>query len=198
MKWKLRKKKHVKLLKRKIKIKAKASQLEQRIKLKYSEYLDPFMDVIDNHYKPQDISLFRWMHSPEIPDDFLPQIFQESDARNVDSLDVPSVDDPEYVILDYVDYFTLSNFDSIESAEKRYNDVIKNFSKRKDADERIKNFIKNKGIYVEKINYTKSTALVCDSDSNGHIQTLIMEGVNVEDLVDRNFEPYKINVHYEA
>lgn len=195
---KLRKKKHTKMLKRKMKRKALAEQLEHKFELKYSEYLDPFMDVIDSHYKPQDISLFRWMHNPEIPDDFLPQIFQEADARTVDSLDVPSIGSPDYVILDYVGNFTLSNFDSIESAEQRYNEVVARFSKKKDADERIKNWIAKKGLYVEKIDYTESTALVGEHDSNGHIGTLIAEGVNVEDLIDRSFEPYKINVHYEA
>lgn len=195
---KLRKKKHAKLLKRKMKRKAHAVQLGRKFELRYSEYLDPFMDVIDNNYKPQDISLFRWMHNPEIPDDFLPQIFQEADTRDVDSLEVPSVDDPDFVILKYVDNFTLSNFDSIESAERRYNDVVTRFSKRKDADMRILDWIEKKGLYIEKIDYSESTALVGECDSSGHIETLIAEGVNVEDLIDRSFEPYKINVHYEA
>lgn len=186
-------------------LKQKAKRKEERKKrlmvnrLKYSEYLMPFFDVIYRNFNVNEITLFRWMHNPEIPDDFLPQIFQENDPRSVDKLEIPDKNDPDDIILhSYIDYFTFSNFDTLENAEREYLKWIERFSQRKKPDEKIKNWIENKGLYIEKINYKMGDALIGKKDENGHIQTLIAEDIDPETLVDRSFEPYKIDVHYEA
>lgn len=50
-------------------------QKQSAMKLAYSEYLTPFEEVIYKQYKPDDISLYRWVHNPMVEDDFKPQIF---------------------------------------------------------------------------------------------------------------------------
>lgn len=193
------KKRHKRKLKLKEKRKAARTLQKENLKLKYAEYLAPFAETIFSHYTMREVSLYRWMHNPEIPDDFLPQIFQENDPRSLDMLAVPELDDPDDVILrTYVDYFTFSNFDTLEHAEKEYVRWIDHFGKRKNSDEKIKTWIKNKGLFIEKINYTLGTALIGETENNGHTQTLLMDGVDPVDLVDRSFEPYKINIRYEA
>lgn len=196
---KLRKKKHAALLKMKAKKKAAKSQREHEFSLKYGEYLNPFIDVINRHFTRANVSLYRWMHNPEIADDFLPQIFQENDPRSVEELEVPSLDAPDDIILQsYVDYFTYSNFETLKDAESEYLKWVSKFSKRKNATIIIQNWINSKGLYIEKVDYSEDTALIGEKDPNGHIEVLLAEGVNFEDLIDKSYEPYKIDIDYEA
>lgn len=64
------------------------------------------------------------MHVPQNQDDYKPQIFQESNPMCPEQLVVPPVDAPRGVILDYVSWFSLSNFVSVESATEEWRRIL--------------------------------------------------------------------------
>jgi hypothetical protein len=147
------------------------------------------MDVIDAKYEAKDVSLYRWSHNPLVDDDNLPQIFQELDSRSVDDLLVPALDDPIEVKEEYVSKFTLSCFDTPENAEKLYHRLTE-----KRSAERIKKFEEQKGNYIVKVDIKKDNALKDATRDNGHTQILLREGVRIDDLIDNDFRPIKIEL----
>jgi hypothetical protein len=103
-------------IKQKEKAKKKALKKERKQILAYNDYLKPFLKIIQEEYKPDNVSLYRWVHNPFSSDDFKPQIFQDSNPNTPEGLKVPSDDAPKEVILEYTNYFTLSNYTTQEDA----------------------------------------------------------------------------------
>lgn len=194
---KAHKKRHKRELKAKEKRKRLRTQIEQRFVLKYGEYLNQFSELIFANFKPLNMSAYRWVHNPLIKDDSLPQLFQSNDSRNVDDLESPPLESPKELILEYVSNFTLSNYDTQEHAEEVYLKWIEKFSKRKDASIRIQNWIRKIGLHIVKVDYTSDKALIGPIEGNGHVEALLADGVDMESLLDTNFEPYKIDIKYD-
>ena len=191
------KQRHKKNLARRRKVGKKVSNSVKQRKLAHMEELAPFLSIIEEEYKPINISLYRWMHVPQNQDDYRPQIFQESNPMCPEQLGVPPVDAPRGVILDYVSWFSLSNFVSVESATEEWRRIlskrISNVSEKKILAE-IKKWISKKGQYIIKVDYTPETAIVGPQDDGTHKQALLYSDVDVETLIDKTFEPIKIDL----
>lgn len=175
----------------------KRSKQKAGRELANSEYLTPFKEVIYEEYRPQNVSLYRWGHHPNIGDDFLPQIFQEVNPMSADMLKVPSVDAPKDVILNYTSSFTLSNFTSLEDAVSEWQSNLKKRLKKAKPggrDKAIRQWIDKKGQYVMKIDYTEDSGLVGPQNDGIHKEFFPFSGVDVASLVDKSFEPYKIEI----
>ena len=104
----------------KLKRKKKAAKQNKQPKLAYGDYLEPYLGIIEEEYKRQNVSLFRWVHYPLIPDDFKPQIFQENNPNTPEGLKIPPADAPKEVISDYTGWFTLSHFASSDDAIREW------------------------------------------------------------------------------
>ena len=161
-------------------------------KLAYHNYLKPFSPTIGKFYKPMCKEAYRWMHVPQTDDDFTPQIFQDNDPRSPETILPPQPDAPDNVVLKYVDYFTLSNYDTTESAEKSYRYFVDKLRKKKNK--LVEDIIQNKGGYIVKVNYTEDVAIINEPDENGHFQALMFENVDYENLIDKAFVPIKIEI----
>lgn len=159
------------------------------------EYLNPYMDTILEEYKPEDMSLYRWAHIPFIEDDFRQQIYQESTPNSPETLYPPKLDEPKENILTYIDNFTFSNYLTIEDARRLWHENLQirlnRVVERKKEKEKQK-WIQKKGQYIIKINYTKNTGLIGLQNDDVHKLTLLYDGVNFEDLIDKSFTPIKI------
>lgn len=172
---------------------------KQRIdhELANSEYLAPFKDVIYEEYHPENVSLYRWGHHPNISDDFKPQIFQETSSMSVDMLKEPSGDAPKVVKLEYTSWFTLSNFISLEEAIKAWQSNLGKLLKKEKPDKRdkiVKRWIDKKGQYVMKIDYTEEAGLIGPQGDGIHKEFFPFQDVNIGSLVDRSFQPAKIEI----
>lgn len=159
-------------------------------KLAYQNYLKPFLQTIDKVYRPMYKEAYRWMHVPQTDDDFTPQIFQDNDPRSPETILPPQPNAPDDVVLKYVDFFTLSNYNTTENAEKSYRYFVDKLKKRKNKS--VEEFIQNKGGYIVKVNYTEDVAIINEPDENGHFQALMFEDVDYEKLIDKAFVPIKI------
>ena len=186
---------------RKITIEAKNGVEERRSSMRvlaYSQNLEPYLDVIGKEYKSEDVTLYRWMHFPPIPDDFKPQIFQENNPIGVDDLACPDADAPDEVKLEYVGRFTLSGFVTPEDAVDEWKrNLSKRTEKVKDVDkkrQKTEKWIADKGQYVYKVDYTVDTALVGPQSDGIHKQAFLLEGVDPETLIDSAFKPIKIDI----
>lgn len=194
---KAKRKRHKRMLAAKARKKAVRCKRKQGLALKYADYLNEFNEFIFGYYKPLDADAYRWVHNPLIPDDSLPQIFQENDSRCVDDLNRPSADDPVGVVLDYVGNFTLSNYDTLEHAEEVYQSWVDKFAKRKDAKERIRQWIEKVGIHIVRVHYSPDVAVCSPIEEDGHFEALLAESTDWEKLVDQTFKPYRINIKYD-
>ena len=105
---------------RKRKERREKRKIQERHKLANGEYLASFLDVIYDEYTPDNVSLYRWVHNPIIPDDFKPQIFQSVTPFSPDDLSIPASDAPKEVILEHTSWFTLSHFVTLEEAVKAW------------------------------------------------------------------------------
>lgn len=164
--------------------------------IRYQEHLQDYMDVIDECFKAEDVSLYRWIHDPLEDDDFKPQVFQENNPLSVEQLMVPDVDTPKEVKLEYISNFCLSHFTTEKSAELEYLKAFEKRSKNKSEDRyrKIKeNFIRKKGEYIQKINYTVDSALI-GPDNNNHRDVLLMEDCNPQELIDKDYKPKRIDL----
>ena len=141
--------------------------------------------------------LYRWGHNPNSEDDFRPQIFQEVSSMSVDMLEVPSVDAPKEVILEYASWFTLSNFVSLEDAIKAWqsslNKILKKVKPGK-RDKTIQRWIEKKGQYVMKIDYTEDSGLIGPQGDGVHKEFFPFRDVDIASLVDKSFQPFKIDI----
>ena len=81
------KQRHKKNLARRRKVGKKVSNSVKQRKLAHMEELAPFLSIIEEEYKPINISLYRWMHVPQNQDDYRPQIFQESNPMCPEQLE---------------------------------------------------------------------------------------------------------------
>lgn len=166
--------------------------------LAHSQNLEPYLDVIEKEYKPEDVTLYRWMHCPPIPDDFKPQIFQENNPNSVEDLVCPDPDAPDEVKLEHVGRFTLSGFVTPEDAVDEWKrNLHKRTEKVKDADrkqKKIEKWIADKGQYVYKVDYTIDTAMVGPRGDGVHKQVFLFDGIEPRDLIDPTFEPIKIDI----
>ena len=162
--------------------------------LSYLKFLSPFMEIIQDEYKPCNREAYRWSHIPMIDDDSKPQIFQDCDSRNIEQMMVPNSDAPRIIINQYVNSFTISNFDTYEHAETKYLEIIQRMKRKNHYEEKIENFIKQKGTHIIKVNYTPDTAIVNEPDKTGHFQALLFENINLNDLVDESVQPRRIDL----
>ncbi len=161
------------------------------------EYLASFKEVIYGEYRPENVSLYRWMHNPNCGDDFLPQIFQEASSMSVDMLEVPSANASKDAILEYASWFTLSHFVSLEDAVKAWRsnlDKILKKEKQNKRDKLIQRWIKKKGQYVMKIDYTEDSGLVGQQDNGVHKEVFPFQGVDIASLIDKELQPFKIEI----
>ena len=190
-----RKRKHF-LNKRKREERLKRHKTQCR-ELAHSEYLASFKDVIYEDYTPQNVSGYRWVHNPNVADDFRPQIFQEATSSSPDDLKAPSPDAPKEVVMEYASMFTLSHFVSLEEAVKAWktnlNRLLKKTKPGKE-DRVIERWIEKKGQYVMKIDYTEESGLVGPGGDGVHKEIFLFEGVDVASLIDKTFQPYKIEI----
>lgn len=173
-------------------------QKQSAMKLAYSEYLTPFEEVIYKQYKPDDISLYRWVHNPMVEDDFKPQIFQSVSSKSVDELEVPDVSAPDGVILEYISWFTLSHFSTLEQAinmwQSSLRKILKKYNNPDKKQKELQKWINKKGQFVVKIDYTSESGLIGPQSDGIHKELFPFEGVDVEALVDKTFEPVKIEI----
>lgn len=173
-------------------------QKQSAMKLAYSEYLTPFEEVIYKQYKPDDISLYRWVHNPMVEDDFKPQIFQSVSSKSVDELEVPDVSAPDGVIWDYTSWFTLSHFSTLEQAinmwQSSLRKILKKYNNPDKKQKELQKWINKKGQFVVKIDYTSESGLIGLQSDGIHKELFPFEGVDVEALVDKTFEPVKIEI----
>lgn len=58
----------------------------------------------------------------------------------------------------------------------------------------IKKWISKKGQYIIKVDYTPETAIVGPQEDGTHKQALLYSDVDVETLIDKTFEPIKIDL----
>ena len=61
-----KKRKRINKIKRKKRDKRNANKQANKWVLAYKEYLEPFQNIIEEEYKPQSLSLYRWVHNPII------------------------------------------------------------------------------------------------------------------------------------
>lgn len=173
-------------------------QKQSAMKLAYSEYLTPFEEVIYKQYKPDDISLYRWVHNPMVEDDFKPQIFQSVSSKSVDELEVPDVSAPDGVIWEYTSWFTLSHFSTLEQAinmwQSSLRKILKKYNNPDKKQKELQKWINKKGQFVVKIDYTSEFGLIGPQSDGIHKELFPFEGVDVEALVDKTFEPVKIEI----
>lgn len=173
-------------------------QKQSAMKLAYSEYLTPFEEVIYKQYKPDDISLYRWVHNPMVEDDFKPQIFQSVSSKSVDELEVPDVSAPDSVILEYTSWFTLSHFSTLEQAinmwQSSLRKILKKYNNPDKKQKELQKWINKKGQFVVKIDYTSESGLIGPQSDGIHKELFPFEEVDVEALVDKTFEPVKIEI----
>ncbi len=166
--------------------------------LVHFQNLEPYLDVIEKEYKSEDVTLYRWMHCPPIPDDFKPQIFQENNPIGVDDLACPDADAPDEVKLEYVGRFTLSGFVTPEDAVDEWKrNLCKRTEKVKDVEkkrQKTEKWIADKGQYVYKVDYTVDSAMVGPQNDGIHKQAFLFEGVDPETLIDSAFKPIKIDI----
>lgn len=158
--------------------------------LKYQELLEEFMDVINEQFHPENKTLFRWSHHPTTDDDFTPQIFQQKLADTKGAIEKPHHDASKEVILDYINQFTISVFDTEEHAVQAYQAICR---KMKVA-ARLESFKQHKGEFVYRIKVTDTMGLLDEASASGHIQILLREGVTKENLIDKSFHPKKIDL----
>lgn len=187
--------KRINKIKRKKKVRQKAVRERQKQMLAHNDYLEPFLDVIEEEYKPMDISLYRWVHNPLNSDDFKPQIYQESNPVSPEDVKVPPADASKAVILEYTDRFTLSNYTTPENAINEWVNTIKRRTKGKSEAKKqaiIEKWKKAKGQYVVKVDYTQETAIIGPQDDSIHKQAFLFEGVAGASLIDKAFQPIKI------
>lgn len=175
----------------------KRTKLQAGRELANSKYLTPFKEVIYDAYRSENVSLYRWGHNPNSEDDFRPQIFQEVSSMSVDMLEIPSVDAPKEVILEYTSWFTLSNFVSLEDAIKAWqsslNKILKKVKPGK-RDKIIQRWIEKKGQYVMKIDYTEDSGLIGPQGVGVHKEFFPFRDVDIASLVDKSFQPFKIDI----
>lgn len=161
------------------------------------EYLNPYMDTVLEEYKAEDLSLYRWAHNPLVKDDFLQQIYQESNPDSPETLKAPDLDASKEVILDYIDNFTYSNYLTVEDAVKLWRDNLQHRLSKVRANKKekeIQKFIRKKGQYIIKVDYNKDVAIVGIQNNEVHKLTLLYDGVKFEDLIDKSFTPIKIDL----
>lgn len=164
--------------------------------IRYQEHFQNYMDVIDEFFSAENVSLYRWVHNPLEDDDFEPQIFQESSPLSLEQLTAPDVDTPKEVRYDYISYFCLSHFTSEKAAEEEY---LKAFEKRtkNQSENRYRkireSFIRKKGEYIQKINYTPDSALI-GPDNNNHRDVLLMKDCDPKGLIDKEYKPKRIGI----
>lgn len=197
-----KKRRKIFLIKQKKKNQKKAVGQDVKYVLAYNEYLEPFLDVIEEEYKPKNISLYRWVHNPISSDDFKPQVFQENNPNSPEDIKIPPADAPKDVILEYTDWFTLSSYVTSDAAIKEWCDTLTRRLKRKKTEEsrkaEIEKWIRNKGEYVVKVDYTEETAMVGPQDDGIHKQAFVFEGIDAASLVDQAFKPIKIEYYDDA
>jgi len=190
------KRKHFKLM-RKRKERRKRQKMQKRCVLAHEEYLAPFLDVIYEEYVPENVSLYRWVHNPLVADDFKPQIFQSVTSSSPDDLLVPASDAPKEIVLQYTSWFTLSHFVTLEEAVKAWRtrlDGILKKTKPKKKDKEIERWIEKKGQYIAKIDYTEETGLIGPQGDGIHKEVFPYEDVDVATLIDKAFQPFKIEI----
>lgn len=191
-----RKRKYLKN-KRKQKERRKLRKLQNQPRLAYDEYLHPFKEVIYEHYKPATVSLYRWVHDPNVPDDFKPQIFQDISTIFPEKMKAPEANAPKEVILQYTSRFTLSHFVSPDEAIKAWQQslcyLLKKAKPEKQA-EKTENWINKKGQYVVKIDYTEESGLIGPQTDGSHKEIFLYEETDVASLIDRTFQPIKIEI----
>lgn len=191
-----RKRKHLKN-KRKHKERRKLRKQQNLPRLAYDEYLHPYKEVIYEHYKPTAVSLYRWVHDPNVPDDFKPQIFQDISTISPEKMKAPEVDALEEAILQYTSRFTLSHFVTPDEAMKAWQQSLGNLLKKVKPEkqaEKTENWIKKKGQYVVKINYTEESGLIGPQTDGSHKEIFLYEETDVASLIDRTFPPIKIEI----
>lgn len=192
-----KKRKRINKIKRKKRDRGKANKQATKRSLAYKEYLEPFQNIIEEEYKPQSLSLYRWVHNPIISDDFKPQIFQDCNPNTPERLIKPSENDPKEVVLEYTSWFTLSHYvtpdDAINEWKHFLNKLIKGKSEEKKKI-KIDNWIRNKGDHIVKLDYTPETAIVGPNGDGIHKQVFLFEDVDASSLVDDSFSPIKINI----
>lgn len=187
-------------MKKKKKLKKLPTKKRNRISVvpvvRFHEHLKDYMDVIQECFSAENVSLYRWVHSPLEDDDFEPQIFQDSSPLSLEQLTAPDVDTPKEVKLDYISYFCLSHFTSEKAAEIEY---LKAFEKRiKNQPEarysKIKeSFVRRKGQYIQKIDYTETSALI-GPDNHNHRDVMLMECFDPRELIDKNHSSKRIEL----
>lgn len=147
------KRKHLKAM-RKRKERRNKQKMQKRRELAHNEFLTPFLDVVYEEYTPENVSLYRWVHNPQVADDFKPQIFQSVTSFSPDDLLIPASDAPKEVVLQYTSWFTLSHFVTLEEAVKAWRfslDGILKKTKPEKKDKAIERWIEKKGQYIAKI-----------------------------------------------
>lgn len=161
-----------------------------------SEYLASYLEVIYENYKPEDVSLYRWSHSPHADGDFLPQVFQDSTPFSVEDLEAPPADAPKDVIHEYVSWFSLSHFVTADDAIRVWRETLKGRLRKvhdpAKREKEIRKWIEKKGQYVTKIDYTEDSGIVGPQGDGVHKQVFPYEGVDVASLEDKMFQPIKI------
>lgn len=190
-----KKRKRINKIKRKKRDKKKANEPAKERCLAYKEYLEPFQSIIEEEYKPQSSSLYRWVHNPIISDDFKPQIFQDCNPNTPENLLKPSKDDPKAVVLGYTDWFTLSHYVTPEDAIKEWKHLLEKRIKGKSEEKtksQVDNWIRNKGDHIVKVDYTPETAIVGPSGDGIHKQVFLFEDVDASSLIDTSFSPIKL------
>lgn len=183
--------------KRKQKERRKQRRQQSYPKLAHAKYLDPFKEIIYEEYKPSNVSLYRWVHNPDVPDDFKPQIYQENSRISPDDLKVPDVNAPKKVILQYTSRFTLSHFESPDEAIKAWQESHANLLKKYKPEKRAEitgSWIKNKGQYVIKVDYTEDSGLIGPQSNGPHKEIFLFEGIDASSLIDKSFPPIKIEI----
>lgn len=192
-----KKRKRINKIKRKKRDKRNANKQANKWVLAYNEYLEPFQKIIEEEYKPQSLSLYRWVHNPIIPDDFKPQIFQDCNPNTPEGLIKPSEDDPKEVILEYTNWFTLSHYITPDEALNHWKYLLAKRIEGKSEEKKkiqVDNWIKNKGDHIVKVDYTPETAIVGPYEDGIHKQVFLFEDIDASSLIDTNFSPIKINI----
>lgn len=182
---------------RKRKERREKRKIQERRKLANGEYLASFLDVIYEEYAPDNVSLYRWVHNPIIPDDFKPQIFQSVTPFSPDDLSIPASDAPKEVVLEHTSWFTLSHFVNLEEAVKAWYTSLNNLLKKAKPEKKnkiIERWIGKKGQYVVKVDYTKSAGLIGPQGDGIHKEMFPYKDVDVTSLIDNTFQPFKIEI----
>lgn len=190
------KRKRFKAMRKRKERREKRKMLESR-ELANGEYLASFLDVIYEEYTPDNVSLYRWVHNPIIPDDFKPQIFQSGTSFSPDDLRIPASDAPKEVVLEHISWYTLSHFVSSEDAVKAWHTSLNNLLKKAKPEKKDKiteHWIEKKGQYIVKVDYTKSAGLIGPQGDGIHKEIFPFKDVDVASLIDKTFQPIKIEI----